>query len=120
MEKKGEKYGILLRSEREKAGKSLGALARHLGLTPPYLSDVELGRRSPLTAPHTIKAAEFLEVDAQPLLMAAIESREAVELRTPATAKGREALATLQRRVLDLTDEQWEHIQMLADGGEGK
>jgi transcriptional regulator with XRE-family HTH domain len=115
--RKGEEYGLLLRQLREQAGKSMGALARHLGLTTPYLCDVELGRRAPLATSHTVKAAEFLGVDPQPLLMAAIASREAVELKTPKTTKGREAVAALLRHSLDLTDEQWEHIHDLVNQG---
>jgi transcriptional regulator with XRE-family HTH domain len=119
---RSEKYGAMLRSFREQGPNktSLGALARHLGLTAPYLSDVELGRRSPLAPAHTIKAAEFLGVDPQPLLLAAIEGREAVEFKTPATAKGRSAIAMLQRRAHDLSDEQWERIEHLAHGGKNK
>lgn len=108
--RQAEKYGLLLRKEREKAGKSMGALARHLGLTPPYLCDIELGRRSPLSTSHTVKAAEFLGIDPQPLLYVAVESREAVELKTPKSAKGREAVAALLRHSLEMTDEQWEML----------
>jgi len=115
-ERKGEKYGVLLRRLREQSGKSMGALARHLGLTAPYLCDVELGRRAPLATSHTLKAAAFLGIDPHPLLLAAIQSREAVEIRTPTTDRGRLAIAALQRRGDSLTDEQWERIQAFIDG----
>ena len=112
---KGEKFGALLRRLREQSGKSMGSMARYLGLTTPYLCDIELGRRAPLSSSHILKAAAFLGVDPQPLLLTAIESREAVEIRTPSTSTGRAAVAALLRRADDLSDEQWERIQATID-----
>lgn len=40
----------LLRSHREKKGISLREIARRMGLSAPYVSDVELGRRAPTIA----------------------------------------------------------------------
>jgi transcriptional regulator with XRE-family HTH domain len=110
-----EKYGLLLRKLREQSGKSMGALARHLGLTTPYLCDVELGRRAPLSTSHTIKAANFLGVDPQSLIVVAVECREAVEFKTPKSTVGREAVAALLRRSDDFTDEEWGDLQAFLD-----
>lgn len=45
-----------LRARRKAAGRSLRDLGRQLGLSAPYLSDVELGRRS-ITTEHKIAIA---------------------------------------------------------------
>jgi transcriptional regulator with XRE-family HTH domain len=104
----GGRYGALLRRRREDSGKSMGALARHLGVSTPYLSDVELGRRAPLTPSKNIAAATFLQIDPQELLLAALESRAAIEIKTPATQAGRAAVASFQRRSEEFTDQDWQ------------
>ncbi len=45
-----------LRAKRERAGVSLREMAKRLKISPPYLSDVELGRRNVL--PYIVKAYE--------------------------------------------------------------
>lgn len=40
-------FGQAFRKDRQKTGLSLGQMAERLGLSKPYLSDVELGRRAP-------------------------------------------------------------------------
>lgn len=65
-------YGAALRKVRTDAGKTLQALANHIGVSIPYLSDVELGRRSPLTTERTLLAASFCGASPRPLLDAAI------------------------------------------------
>ncbi len=107
---KTELFGAMLRDRRERANRTLGALARHLGVSTPFLSDVELGRRLPLSPDRVVRAAEFIGVDAEMLLAAAVASRTAIEIATPKRESGQRALSALQRRVDDLTDEQWERI----------
>jgi len=51
--------GKRIRAAREKAGKSLRWLAHELGITPPFLSDLELGRRN-WSAERFQKAVEVL------------------------------------------------------------
>lgn len=53
-------YGELLRARREAAGVSLRVLAKHIGLSFTYLSEVERGKRWPLRHPYTDAACEFL------------------------------------------------------------
>jgi transcriptional regulator with XRE-family HTH domain len=70
-----KKFGVLLRQLREAASVSIGSLARHLGVSVPYLSDVERGNRPPLVHEKIIRAAAFLEADPATLLQSAGETR---------------------------------------------
>jgi transcriptional regulator with XRE-family HTH domain len=119
MSRKSETYGTILRRLRRRSGKSMGALARELELSTPYLCDVELDRRRPLSSEHTMRAAVFIGADPTELLRAAAGSREEIGVRTPCTSKGQTAMIALQRRSGDLTDEQWERIQAVIDGDDG-
>lgn len=74
------RFGVALRKARMKAGKSLGDLARHLGVSVVYLSDVERSRRSPLANARILQACDFLNADPAELLTAAIEDRGKFDL----------------------------------------
>jgi transcriptional regulator with XRE-family HTH domain len=64
-------FGELLRFARKAAGVSQRALAKLLGVSAPYLSDVERDRRAPLTAGRTVKAARRLGIP----LLAEVKAR---------------------------------------------
>ena len=51
--------GQFIREERDKRDISLRELARRLQITPPFLSDIELGRRFPSEATLSAIAKEF-------------------------------------------------------------
>jgi transcriptional regulator with XRE-family HTH domain len=68
-------FGDIFRQARLKAGKSLEAVADVLGYTAPYVSDVELNRRGPLTSTKIIEAAQFFKADPGPLLQSAAQQR---------------------------------------------
>lgn len=68
-------FGQLLRSERERAGKTLRQLAAHLDLSATYLSNVERDRNHPFADSVIKRTAAFLGVDERALLAAAIETR---------------------------------------------
>jgi transcriptional regulator with XRE-family HTH domain len=53
--------GEFVRSKRDELDMSLRELARHLGITPPFLSDIELGKRYP-SEPIMMKLAEFFKM----------------------------------------------------------
>ena len=75
-----QRFGEMLRDARRKADKTLGQVARVLGVSVVYLSDVERGNRKPMTEDRIIKTAEFLEIaDASELLKAAIRERGFIE-----------------------------------------
>lgn len=107
-------FGKLLRQLREDAKVSMGALARHLGVSVAYLSDVERSNRAPLTHDRICRAAEFLTVKAEPLLEAAAESRGFYELpAVELSPAGREVGATLMRGWPTYTDKEFEKIARL-------
>jgi transcriptional regulator with XRE-family HTH domain len=79
-------YGELLRAQRVQAGRSLGDLARHLGLSAMYISDIERGRRGPLDNFQTAEAAKFLGIDPGRLLKSAARQRGEVTVKTESDA----------------------------------
>jgi len=97
----------------------MGAVARELGVTITYISDVERENRPPLTKERILQAAEFFGIDAEPLLGAAARSRGAFELDArPDRQKALEVGASLMRGWPDLTDDQLEQIATIVkDGG---
>jgi len=74
-----ERFGDLLRRLRREADKTLGDVARELGVSVPYLSDVERGNRKPFTTERLIQLAMFLKVDAAALIEAADRERGIIE-----------------------------------------
>jgi len=75
-----EKFGPLLRHLRLNAGKSMGDLARHLGVSVPYISDVEHGRRAPLARHRILDTARFLGIEPSTLLVSATQSRGVLDI----------------------------------------
>lgn len=114
-----EEFGRILRHHREKAEKSMGELARHLGVSVPYLSDVERGNRLPLTKERIYKTAELLDLNPEILLTVAAQSRGAFELdATEVSQKAREVGAALMRGWSDLSEEDLEKIHQIVGSGE--
>ncbi len=74
-----QRFGDLLRNKRREAGKTLGDIAKLLGISVVYLSDVERGNRKPLGNERILKIAEYLEQDAAPLIEAADWERGVIE-----------------------------------------
>ena len=104
-------FGKLLRKRREEANKTMGDLADFLGLSVPYLSDVERGRRAPFHPDRLHKISQFLKIDFDELYEAALKSREAFELdAVNVTSQAREVGAALMRGWADLTPEQLQKI----------
>ncbi len=80
-------------------------LADHLGVSVVFISDVERGNSHPLTANRIIKAAEFLKINPEPLLLAAAKIRGAFELdATAVSGKARQVGAALMRGWADLDE----------------
>ena len=80
-------FGSYLRGLRLKKKVTLRQLARHLGCSDPYLSDVELGRRAPLTDSRIHQAATFLGVEPNKLRLKAAVSRGLFKLPTKVSSK---------------------------------
>jgi transcriptional regulator with XRE-family HTH domain len=109
-------FGALLRELRETADLSMGALARHLGVSVPYLSDVERGHRPPLVDEKIHRAAAVLRVDPAGLLKAAGETRGAFQLDV-ANVSGRalEVGAMLARQWPAMSEKKLERLQQVLD-----
>jgi len=115
-------FGKLLRSLREAAGISMGALARHLEVSVTYLSDVERGTRAPLTSERIEKAANLLNLPpakVRELDAAAGEARGYFELGITSPTS-REVGATLMRGWPRFQDEEFEQIKQLLSRLESK
>ena len=74
-----ERFGDALRSERRNAGKTLGDVAKLLGVSVVYVSDVERGNRRPFGNERILKIAKFLEAEPAPLIAAADVERGVIE-----------------------------------------
>lgn len=80
MARKNDSFGGALRGARTAARKTLGDVARHMGVSISFLSDVEHGRRNPLDSQQITAVAAFLGVASQPLLVAAAKERQSVKI----------------------------------------
>lgn len=72
-------FGQVLRQLRREAGRTLGDVARLLGVSAVYVSDVERGNRRAFTRERIIQIANFLEKDPTELLRAADRERGVIE-----------------------------------------
>lgn len=69
------RFGQALRQLRTEKGVKLRDLSEQIGVSLPYLSDVERGRRDPLSNSRIQKVAEILGVNPLPLLEVATKER---------------------------------------------
>jgi transcriptional regulator with XRE-family HTH domain len=118
------KFGKLLRTTREGAGVSMGRVARYLVMKVSHLSDVEHGRRAPLSPERLRRLGELLQVDPTPLIAAAAEEKGGVfELDTRNVSdNAKDVVAALARELPQLDDGQLEGIRRIVNrpkGGEG-
>ncbi len=74
-----ERFGDALRRSRHDAGKTLGDVAKLLGVSVVYVSDVERGNRRPFNNDRILKVARFVETDPAPLITAANVERGVIE-----------------------------------------
>ena len=74
-----ERFGNALRRQRRDAEKTLGDVARLLGLSVVYVSDVERSNRRPFSNERILRIAEFIEADPAPLIAAADADRGVIE-----------------------------------------
>lgn len=115
-----ERFGDLLRKHRRKADRTLGDIARLLGVSVVFLSDVERGNRRPLSNERIVKIAAFLDQDPSPLIEAADRERGVIEYDIR-KARPLEAdvvgglVAGLARG--GITDDQLHEIQRILTGG---
>ena len=103
-------FGAYLRKVRLKRHVTLRELAKHLGTSEPYLSDVEHGRRLPLTDLRIHQAATLLGVDAGELRVKAAVSRGKFKLPTKVSVKHDEMAVRLAMAWESLSERDLEAI----------
>ena len=108
-------FGELLTQLREKKDKTLRELARAIGVSAPFLSDVEKGRRSALTAERIDKVAAVLQLDQDErnaLFDAAGKQKNSIPPDLPDYIMEHEFLsaALITARDLDASEEEWKRF----------
>ena len=74
-----ERFGDALRRTRHSAGNTLGDVAKLLGVSVVYVSDVERGNRRPFSNERILKIAKFVKTDPTPLIAAADVERGVIK-----------------------------------------
>ena len=108
-------FGPRLREARRSAGKTLEDVASHLGVSIPYVSDIERGNRAPLSNAKISVVAAFLGTDAEDLICAAAESRGSFDLDPLQSPMHRETGAVLMRGWSELSGEDLENIRAIVN-----
>lgn len=109
-------FGEKLKTMRIEKGMSLRRLADEIGVSAPYLSDVERGQRSSLSAEHLAKVADALrlnEDERRGLFDSAADSRGepvASDVLLYAGEVKTVSAALRKARELNLGDEEWLQI----------
>lgn len=98
-------FGDVVRKLRIAKGKRLVNVAKAMGWSAVYLSDIERGKRNPPSVKDIRKLAEILEVDPGVLLEAAARSQKPIDL-TELPPNAREVALALMRKSYDLTEEE--------------
>lgn len=109
-------FGELLKETRLKKNVSLRKLAEEIGVAAPYLSDVEKGRRNPLSEENMRKVIEVLQLsneEANELFdQAASERKDAVAPDISAYVSDHESVRAALRKAksMNLGDDDWIRI----------
>ena len=74
-----ERFGDVLRRTRQNSEKTLGDVAKLLGVSVVYVSDIERGNRRPFSNERILRIAKFLNSDPAPLISAADIERGVIE-----------------------------------------
>lgn len=99
-------FGELIKKLRMDAGKSCREVAEGLGVSISYLSDVENGRRPPLTSVRCRKLVKVLGVKSNAIFMAAAKSKGYFELPfRPDSDLANSTAVALQLRWSKLTED---------------
>jgi len=104
-------FGEMLKTARKNAQKTLGEVARHIGVSVSYLSDIELGHRAPPTD-KIVKLSDFLGADAEVMLALAASKRGAFELAADQERpRAMQVAAALARRWDGLSEQELDNIE---------
>jgi transcriptional regulator with XRE-family HTH domain len=100
-------FGQTLRDLRRGSGKTMGQLARELGVSVSFVSDIEHGRRPPLDQNRIRLAASLFGCDPTPLLISASKKQGtiALDVTKKDTPLREEAAASLARGWPDYTED---------------
>lgn len=121
-------FGRLLKNERKNSAKTLGDVARSLGVKVSYLCDVENGRREALNDDRIEMAtrlfgssAETIEKLKDSARKDSVERRSQFRLPAEGTSRdAREVAAALERRWTQLTPEQLRELRKVVETGRGE
>lgn len=107
----GSLFGSAFRDARQQAGLSLTDVARLLGFTVPYVSDVERGQRAPFAPGSVLLAARAFGVPSVPLLCLAVRSRGYFTLPAGSTERHLDVAVALSQHWPTLTQDQLAALQ---------
>lgn len=115
MDSDDRSFGELLSFLREQKDVTLRELARGIGVSAPFLSDVEKGRRSALTAERIEKVVAVLHLDTDEktvLYNAAGKQKNSIPPDLPDYIMGHEYVSAALRtaRDLDASEEEWQRF----------
>jgi transcriptional regulator with XRE-family HTH domain len=108
-------FGDTLREARKLAGKTMADLAAHLGVTVPYLSEVETGKSVPMSPARIVEAAEFLNADVDRLMQAALRDRRVVRFEPGDEKSAVSAASALMRGWANFSESSFNEIRILAN-----
>lgn len=112
-------FGEFVRSKRHERKLTLRDVAEQLGVSIPYLSDVERGLRGPLSGSHLGTLAKALDLPLWELEVAASVHRGVIELETgEETGLRHKAAVSLARAWRGLSEGQLRRIMELTLEGE--
>lgn len=103
-------FGEVFREARQRASKTLGEVARYLGVSISFVSDVEHSRRNPFKREQLIAAAGLFGVDPLTLIDAATKERGSMTV-APRDASRLDIVASLARSIDELTPDQLAKIR---------
>lgn len=106
-------FGVFLRKTRLHKGVTLQQLAKHLGCSVPYLSDVEHGNRGPLTEERIKQVAKLFVTDLEDLQIKAAISRGKFNLPVRVSARHDEVASHLATSWQDLDESAVEAIDRI-------
>lgn len=113
-----ELFGAFLRNRRKSRGMTLRALARTLGITPAYLSDVEHGRRYPFSfgvLKEISSALSMSKAEEQEMFNCAGVSKDAAPPDVCEALRESPAAVVFFRRAMDMRESGlgWDEIENL-------
>lgn len=115
MIKKYDSFGAFLSEKREERDISLRELARQLGVSAPFLSDVEKNRSAPFIQERLEKAAEImhLSIEEKTQMYDIVgRQRDSVAPDLPEYIKGRDYVSAALRTARDLNagEKEWQQF----------